>query len=454
MTTSSAVAAATRLTTDAKEAEQIAQEAFIYFYSLMSMEATRRQCTNLELGQRPGFGPTNVFSHMREYPTADFKTVVRPNFDTLYSIAWLDLKVEPMILSVPETGDRYYLLPMLDMWTDVFAAPGWRTSGSGERNFAVVAPGWEGKLPENVERINAPTPQAWIVGRTKTDGPKDYDAVHALQDQFKLTPLSLWGKNCSAQPTFQFDPSVDMKTPPLEQINSMKAEEYFKTAASLMKTHAPHYTDWSTLERISRIGLQPGQDFDIKTLTPELQAALQKGMVSGLKVLQDNKQSVGKLVNGWIVNVDSIGVYGSSYMKRAIISMIGLGANQPDDAVYPMNIVDADGKPLNGTNNYVLHFSKEQLPPVNAFWSVTMYDKDGFQAANELNRFAISSWMDLKENADGSLDLYLQNSNPGADKESNWLPAPKTELGVTLRLYAPQLSVHSGQWSPPPIKRV
>ena len=134
--------------------------------------------------------------------------------------------------------------------------------------------------------------------------------------------------------------------------------------------------------------------------------------------------------------------------------MVGLGANQPDDAIYPMNVVDADGKPLNGSNNYVLHFGKDEMPPVDGFWSVTMYDKDGFQAANELNRFALSSWMDLKKNADGSLDLYLQNSNPGADKESNWLPAPKTELGVTMRLYAPQLSALNGNWKPPAIKRV
>ncbi len=454
MTTSTAKDTQCKLTSDVKEAEQLAQEAFIYFYSLMSMEATRRQCTNVEPDKKPGFGPSNCFSHIRAYPPADFRTVVRPNFDTLYSSGWLDLTDEPIVMSVPDTGDRYYLMPILDMWTDVFAAPGWRTSGSGARNFAIVPPGWEGQLPEGVEKIQAPTPHAWVIGRTKTDGPADYEAVHKIQDQFKLTPLSLWGKNVSAPSTFKFDPSVDMKTPPLELVNSMNAAEYFAMAATLMKTNAPHYTDWSVIERISKIGLQPGKDFDIKALAPNIQDALQKGVTSGLKVLQDNVNSVGRLVNGWVVNTDSIGVYGSNYLTRAIISMVGLGANQPADAVYPMNVVDADGKPLNGANNYVLHFSKEEMPPVDGFWSVTMYDKDGFQAANELNRFAISSWMDLKKNADGSLDLYLQNDNPGPEKESNWLPAPKTELGVTLRLYAPKLSVLSGAWSPPAIKRV
>ncbi len=454
MTTSSPVASTCRLTTCATEAKQIAQEAFIYFYSIMSMEVTRRQCTNVEPNKKPGFGPANTFSHIRAYPDADFKTVVRPNFDTLYSSCWLDLTEEPVVMSVPDMGDRYYLMPILDMWTDVFAAPGWRTSGCRAGDFAIVPPHWKGTLPEKLVEIKAPTPHAWIIGRTKTDGPADYEAVHKLQDQFQITPLSQWGKNTATQSTFKFDASVDMKTPPLEIVNSMKADEYFKTAAKLMKTNAPHLSDWSTLARISKIGLQPGKDFDIAELSSELQAALQEGVNDGLKIVQQNIPTVGKLENGWLVNTDSIGVYGNSYLKRAIISMVGLGANQPDDAIYPMNVVDADGKPLNGSNNYVLHFGKDEMPPVDGFWSVTMYDKDGFQAANELNRFALSSWMDLKKNADGSLDLYLQNSNPGADKESNWLPAPKTELGVTMRLYAPQLSALNGNWKPPAIKRV
>lgn len=453
MTTSSAVVKACRLTTNMEEAVQIAQEAFIYFYSLMSMETTRRQCTNLELNKKPGFGPSNVFSHIRAYPDADFRTVVRPNFDTLYSSAWLDLSVEPQILSIPETGNRYYLLPILDMWTDVFAVPGSRTSGNGAQNYAIVAPGWSGKLPDGVELIQAPTPHVWIIGRTKTDGPDDYAVVHKIQDQYKLTPLSSWGK-VVPEPAFKADPSIDMKTPPLETVNAMKAGEYFKTAAMLMKTNSPHLTDWSIIERMSRIGLAPGKEFDITALTPELQEALQKGVSSGLQVIRENIQSAGRLENGWVINTDSIGVYGSNYLKRAIVAMVGLGANQPDDAVYPLNVSDADGKPLNGANNYVLHFGKDELPPVDGFWSLTMYDKDGFQAANQLNRFAISSWMDLKKNADGSLDLYIQNVNPGPDKESNWLPAPKTELGITLRLYAPKLPVLSGRWSPPAVKRV
>jgi hypothetical protein len=149
-----------------------------------------------------------------------------------------------------------------------------------------------------------------------------------------------------------------------------------------------------------------------------------------------------------------MGVYGNYYLKRAIVAMVGLGANQPEDAIYPLNYADADGKALDGNNNYVLHFEKDELPPVEAFWSVTMYDRDGFQCANSIDRFAISSWMPLKTNSDGSLDLFIQNEHPGAERESNWLPAPNGPLGVTMRLYAPNRGALNGDWNPPPIRRV
>lgn len=441
------------LTTCAQEAYQIAQEAYFYFYPLALMEVTRKQCTNLENGKRPGFGPPNTFAHIRQYPPADFKTVVRPNFDTLYSSAWLDLSQEPQVVSIPDSEGRYYLMPMLDMWSDVFAVPGWRTTGTAAQVYVIVPPDWKGTTPSGIATIQAPTSWVWIIGRTKTDGPDDYTAVHKFQDGLSITPLSAWGKK--AEPVaFKADATVDMKTPPMHQVDAMPAKEFFGLVTKVLKQHKPHVTDWSLIERIKRIGLSADGEFDISKLSAEVKSAVEKGTVDALRTMQQKTSILGRLANGWVVNTDSIGVYGNSYLKRAMIAMIGLGANQPEDAVYPLNIADADGKPLDGNNNYVLHFEKDELPPVNGFWSVTMYDKAGFQAANSLDRFAISSWMPLKKNADGSLDLYLQNANPGADKESNWLPAPKEELGVTLRLYAPKLEVLDGSWSPPAIRKV
>lgn len=437
-----------------QQAFEIGTEAYWYFYPLITMDLTRRQTTNLPAGQKPGFGPMNTFSHIRAYPDANFRAVVRPNFDTLYSSAWLDLTAEPIIVSIPDTAGRYYLLPILDMWTDVIAAPGWRTSGTGVQKYAIVAPGWAGSIPEGVERIDVTTPHVWIIGRTKTDGPDDYEAVHAIQDGYTLTPLSRWWK--SPLPVEHTpDPDVDMKTPPLEAVNAMSVDNYFARAAELLKVYKPHSTDWSMMARLERIGFKRGQSFSLSKVDESIAAEFVRGAKNALTVMLKKVKTMGRPVNGWAMNTDTMGVYGNYYLKRAIVSMAGLGANAPEDAIYPLNFADADGKPLEGDGKYVLHFDEKEMPPAHAFWSITMYDADGFQVANSLNRFAISSWMPLKKNGDGSLDIYIQHENPGGDKESNWLPAPESgKLGVTMRLYAPDMSALSGDWVPPAIKKV
>jgi hypothetical protein len=438
-----------------EEAHDIAMEAYIYTYPLVLMDVTRRVTINVAEGVKPGMGPMNAFHHFRAYPPIDFKEVVRPNFDTLYSIAWLDLTRGPMVVSAPDTNGRYYLLPMLDMWTDVFAVPGKRTSGTKANAFAVVPAGWKGRLPKNVERIDAPTPHVWIIGRTQTNGPKDYAAVHKVQDGYAVTPLSAWGKRKPKQAKATIDPTVDMKTPPMEQVNKMPAAAYFEYAAELMKTNPPHVTDWSIVARMKRIGLEPGKPFDAGKLSPPVHAALDRGAADGLKLMYAKIPTLARVVNGWQMNTDTMGVYGDYYLKRAIVALVGLGANQPEDAVYPFLMADADGKPLVGENNYVLHFSKDELPPVEAFWSVTMYDEAGFPVANPINRYAIGDRDDLKYGADGSLDLYIQHDSPGESKEANWLPSPASgKLAVTMRLYAPKPQALDGRWNPPAVQQV
>jgi hypothetical protein len=436
-----------------KDAYEIGMEAYIYVYPLVTMDVTRRIGIN---GTKPGMGPMNVFHHMRAYPPADFKEVVRPNFDTLYSIAWLDLTREPMVISAPDTSGRYYLLPMLDMWTDVFAVPGKRTSGTKAGAFAVGPQGWEGKLPKNVERIDAPTPYVWIIGRTQTNGPKDYDAVHKVQDGYTITPLSLWGKKKKiARAKAVIDQTVDMKTPPLDQVNKMPAAAYFKYAAELMRVSPPHVTDWSIIARMKRIGLEPGKPFDATKLDPAIRKALDRAAADALKLIFSKAPTIARVVNGWQMNTDTMGVYGDYYLKRAIIAMVGLGANQPEDAIYPGLFADADGKPLVGENKYILHFSKDELPPAEAFWSITVYDEAGFPVANPINRLAIGDRDKLTYNADGSLDIYIQHESPGDSKQSNWLPSPaKGKLGITMRLYAPKPQALDGRWNPPAVREV
>jgi len=437
-------------TTSSDEKLAIVQEAYIYLYPLITMDVTRKVTTNYPPGKQDGMGPMNSVSNFKTFPAANFREVVRPNFDTLYSSGWLDLTKEPMIVSVPDTSGRYYLMPMLDMWTDVFAAPGKRTSGTTAANYAIVPPNWNGTLPSGVERINSPTAYVWIIGRTQTNGPKDYDAVHKVQQGYKITPLSQWGEK--TEPVSEnIDSSVDMKTPPMRQVNDMPADKYFAYGAELMKVNPPHVTDWSTLARLKRIGIEPGH-FDASKIDSSV---LTRGAAAGLKLMQEKMPTLARVTNGWQMNTDTMGVYGNYYLKRAIVAMVGLGANQVDDAVYPLSSVDGDGKPLTAENSYVLSFKKDEIPPVDAFWSLTLYDAQGFQVANSMNRFAIGDRDLLKFNPDGSLALYIQRDSPGAEKESNWLPAPKSgSFNLTLRLYAPKPQVADGRWNPPPIKKV
>ena len=435
-----------------QEAYEIGLNAYQYFYPLVTMDVTRRALTNGN-NESMHIAPLNEFYHARSFPPAEFKTVVRPNFDTLFSSAWLDLTKGPVILSVPDTGGRYYLLPMLDMWTDVFASPGKRTTGTNAGNFAIVPQCWNGTLPPGTTRIDSPTPYVWIVGRTQTNGTNDYTAVHKVQDGYKITPLSQWGKE--PQPVnVTVDPTVDMKTPPLVQVNSMPAATYFAYAAELMKVSPPHITDEPIVAQMKLIGIEPGKSFDFEKLDPATQRALEKAAADGLEMMNASSRTMAKIVDGWQMNTNTMGVYGNYYLKRAIIAMIGLAANLPEDAIYPVPVADADGKRLEGDNNYLLHFNKSQLPLVEAFWSITMYDGVGFQVANSLNRFDLKSSDNLTYNADGSLDIYMQNDSPGPDKESNWLPAPVGPMSITMRLYAPKIEVLNGSWSPPPIRRV
>lgn len=439
-------------TIDEEKAHEIGVSAYLYFYPLVTMDFTRKQLTNAAKVEGIN-APMNAFANVPAFPTADMKVVVRPNFDTLYSSAWLDLTKEPMIVSVPDTQGRYYLLPMLDMWTDVFASPGWRTTGTRAGNFAVVPPGWGGSLPPDVIRIRAPTPYVWIIGRTKTDGPPDYDAVHRIQAGFKLTPVSRWGKP-SESVTGTVDPKIDMKTPPKIAVEAMPAGQFFGDAAEILKLQPPHVTDQPLLARMQRIGIEKGKSFEIDKVSPAIRAGLETAPRDALKLMAWKLPSLARVANGWSMNTDTMGVYGNYYLKRAIIAQLGLGANLPEDAIYPANLADNTGKPLDGANAYKLHFDKGATPPVEAFWSVTLYDTAGYQVANGLNRFALSSWMPFKYNPDGSLDLYFQNADPGPNKEANWLPAPKGPFNLTMRLYAPKSDALTGKWNPPPVTRI
>jgi len=334
------------------------------------------------------------------------------------------------------------------MWTDTFAGVGKRTTGTGAADFIVTGPRWRGELPQGLQRINAPTPFVWVIGRTRTDGPQDYDAVHKIQDAYKVTLVSQRGKEPQTI-TANIDPSVDMETPPVQQVKKMTPDAYFAYAAELLKVNDPHVTDQPQLARMKRLGLEVGQSFDPAKVDPLIRQALQTAPAAAEKALIAEWPKVGSKVNGWVMNTDS-GAYGANYLKRATVARFEIGMNLPEDAIYP----DTADTPLDGRNKYVMHFEEGALPPVEEFWSVTIYDLEGFTVPTPTNRYTLGDRSHLKLNADGSLDIYLQSENPGADKESNWLPTPLQPFSLHARLYSPRKAAIDGTWAMPPVEKV
>jgi len=440
-----------------EQAYEIARDAYIYAYPIVTMDVSMRQSTNVpDAKTTPLRAPINQFAHARNYPRAEDRDVVRYNFDTLYSPAWLDLGPEPIVLSVPDTAGRYYLLPMLDMWTDVFSVVGSRTTGTKAGNFVLVGPGWSGSLPDGLTKIVAPTTTIWILGRTQTNGPADYENVHKVQDGYKLTPLSQWGKMYTPPASTPTDPAIDNKTPPLIQVNNMDGVSLLNRFGELATKNPPHPNDYPILFRMKQLGLEPGKPLDASKLDAAFVQIINSAAKDALADLEQSGKSgagIGLHVNGWFYQTSTVGTYGTAYKLRGMGTLIGLGVNLPEDAVYPASFVDGDGKPYSGANRYVLHFDKGKLPPADAFWSVTLYDKDGFQAPNALSRFALGDRDKLKFNGDGSLDIYIQNAAPGADKEANWLPAPTGEFNLAMRLYSPRREALDGSWTPPPVNK-
>lgn len=433
---------------DTSELGTIAVEGYAYFYPLMVMEESRRQLTN---GSGGLAGPTNVLTHVRAYPGAKDRVVVRPNFDTLYSVAFIDVRAEPVVVHAPALADRFFMLPLYDMWTDAFASPGSRTSGKDDITFAVCTSEWKGDLPHGVVRIDAPTPVVWMIGRTQTNGPADYDKIHAFQDSMAMMPLSAWPGPAPAI-TAAHDSSISTDEPP-KVVASLSGADYFAKAVALAGEYGTHATDFSQLARLERLGIRIGEAFDASQQPQAVQDAIAAAPRGAATLLMARMGSIGRMRNGWTVMADGIGVFGNGYVKRAIIARLGLGANPPEDAIYPLLEHDADGNELDGANAYVVHFDKGQLPPAGAFWSVTMYDAEGYQVANELDRFAIGDRDDLVFNGDGSLDLWIQHDRPADDKVANWLPAPTGAIAVTMRIYEPGDELFSGAWVPPAVQK-
>jgi hypothetical protein len=453
MTTSMHGSAAAPEPLTEEEAFRLGLDAYIYGYPLLVMDSVRRVTTNVAVPQGK-LAPMGEFAHYRAFPNAD-RDLAGANVDTLYSLAWLDLSGGPYVLHLPDISNRFYLMPILNGWTEVIGNPGTRTTGDKAADYAITGPQWTGVLPSGVKQIESDTNMVWLVGRTYCSGTaRDYDAVHATQDQYTLVPLARFGNPNPTRVDGRegvIDPDIDMTTPPRDQVDKLEAAEFFERLALLLKDNPPAPQDGPTVEILTRLGVVG--DFDMSRLPASVARGLSRVPEAA------HKQIIGhysrqKQVNGWIMSTDS-GHYGTDYLQRALVAYIGVGGNLPADAFYPIARFDGDGEVLNGANRYVMHFAKADFPPIHpqGFWSLTIYDKEYFLVDNSISRYSLSSRDTFQENPDRSTDLYIQNDVPDGHRQANWLPAPDGEFILMLRLYWPRDEAVDGTWAPPPVRR-
>jgi len=422
---------------------KLAASAYLYGYPLVIMEETRK---GLLIN-----GGINQLRHTQDFPDSDFRIVVRPNVDTLYSSAWFDLSQGPLVVSMPATGDRYYVLPFMDAWTNVFERRGTSTTGNAAQEIAVVGPDFNGELPSGIDSVvRAPTNMVWMIGRIQSSSKADVSHVADIQENMALTPLSLWKKG----ERFRGETNplmADKVIDPMKIVDDMGAQTFFSKMNALMTQQSPSPLDTEELAKFSHFNIAPGATFKKDSLGLIQRWAVEKALpLTVEKILQ----AVGERnanQQGWNVMFD-LGSYGTNYRLRAVIARFGLGALPAVEASYPSTSVDSDGQPYDGKHNYVLHFSADNIPPVHAFWSLSLYDSEGFFIDNDIDRYAIGDRSQLQFNQDGSLDLYIQHLPP-SQGTSNWLPAPAGQFNLLLRLYMVDQAFLNGDWTPPAVHK-
>lgn len=390
----------------------------------------------------------NRFWHAARLTDATWRDGGCPNNDTLYSISWVDLSREPVILSHPDMGERYFTFQLAAMTSDNFGYIGRRTTGSRAGAFALVGPGWDGNLPEGVRRIDAsPTPWVLVGGRTLVDGPEDLPNVRELQRQYRLTPLSLWGTDREVPELRQVLRPVDVAEDPLGP---------WKTLNAVLAENPPPPEHALLLKQFATIGIGPGLDVDTQPDT--VKDNLRRALGAGMQLLKQQflSGSWASLVNGWRYPPPEEGRFGDDLLKRAADqSLAGIIANDPDEAVYLVNFTDDNGAAFTGGGRYELRFTGDNLPPVDAFWSLTMYGTDRNLVANPADRYSIGDRTPgVVRESDGSMTLYIQAAPPAADQEPNWLPCPaEGSWFLILRIYQPRPEVVQARWHCPAVRR-
>jgi hypothetical protein len=445
---------AARVERESQDVLDIAVEAYTYAYPLVLMDSTRLFATNVrEADCENGTGaPINRFSHLRRLPDAASNDTINPSLDTLYSSLWFDVTSEPLLINVPDSEGRYYSLSFLDYYSEVFASPGARTTGTEAQLLAIVGPSWSGSLPRGVRVYRSPTSLGWLIGITHLRGPEDLGRVARFQAAFGATPWSAWGR--SSSPVRTPPRPAALAASPHDTVARMRGIEFFGRFCELTRKHPPHAQDCPLLDRLERIGIRPGRRFVVGALSNEVHAAIEKAPELATRTFEGAYERSWTHANHWRGIGKPRGAYGTDYAVRAGVAHCGLGAIANEDAVGYLATEDALGNQLDSSKCYRLTFPRDQLPPVRAFWSLTLYDARGLFADNATGRHAFGSRDELVPGRDGSVTLYIQRDWPGEMREKNWLPAPRAgRFSLSLRLYWPTANAQSGAWSPPALHR-
>jgi hypothetical protein len=437
-------------------AYELGTEAYKYGLPLVSTDRTFRIMTSIDRPDGRGDGPVNRFSHVRKLATPDADTVVAPNEDTLYSIAWLDLRRRPLVLHVPRVRNRYFVLPLMDPYTEDFKNLG-SVKETKPGDYVITGPGQHRKaLPKGTRQIRSRYTRVWIIGRTEVRGAGDVRRVREIQRRYTLTPLNRFRKGLGPKPRRGRDETLDPVPMPTRLA-------FLDTLGKQLERFPPPAADRGQLERLAAVGIGPGL---MPSTDPDLSVDQRRGLIDAVNdgpdaVLADLRAAYLEgfgVHNGWLVS--KTGRYGTDYRARASTAQVGLGALIPREAIYPLAQVDSGAQPLSGTNAYSVHFEPGELPPAKAFWSLTMYDTSGFFVPNPIDRFAINDRTRLSYNPDGSLDVRLQVDEPSSSKpRQNWLPAPAGPFRLIMRIYEPRPKAVRGilagsGWDPPTITRL
>jgi len=429
---------------------QEAEEFYDYAYPLVMMKISQDAMLSSPLRKKGG--QLNKFIMFKKLAQPKNTAVVLGNRNTLYCVGWLDLSEGPVLFEIPNMGERYFVMPLIDAWTNTFKSIGSRTTGQSAQKYFLTLDNYSGEVPTGYTAVKCPTSMVWITGRIQSDNDEDALLVNKLQDQYILESYrASLGKN---DPLENYNPvfkAIEVKKPVPFSL-AMSTENFYDTFFDMLSKNPSATKDTDFLSKYSFMTNQNGLTFS--KLDKDTQEILKTGLLAEQKEFSDIFYAGKNQTTTWNFNIEEMGTWGTNYSRRAYYAVWGIGANIPQDAAYGTSQLDMNLEQLVGVNTYKLSFPAGKTPQVGGFWSVTAYNNNGYLEKNNENRYATGSNMPLKHNEDGSLDLYLSSTLPQGISTYNWIPTPKGTFKITFRMYWPKETILNGSYSLPNIKKI